>query len=66
MSFLFQSENLLKLITEHLPDMLWIKDLEGKYIYVNDTVFVNAEMIKQGLALIETIPPNIKYANFSN
>ena len=38
MSFLFQSENLLKLITEHLPDMLWIKDLEGKYIYVNDTV----------------------------
>lgn len=26
---------LLKLLTNNLPDMLWIKDLEGKYIYAN-------------------------------
>ncbi len=34
------------------------------YVYVNDTVFVNAEMVKQGLAVIETIPPNVKYVDF--
>jgi len=27
--------SLLHLLTENLPDMLWIKDLEGKYIYAN-------------------------------
>jgi micrococcal nuclease len=27
------------------------------YVYVSDTFFVNAEMVKQGLAVIETIPP---------
>lgn len=25
-------ENLLKLISEYSPDMLWIKDLEGRYL----------------------------------
>ena len=29
---------LLKLLTNNLPDMLWIKDLEGKYIYVNKAI----------------------------
>jgi micrococcal nuclease len=34
------------------------------YVYLNDTVFVNAEMIKAGLAVIETIPPNVKYSGY--
>ena len=29
---------LLKLLTLNLPDMLWIKDLEGNYIYVNKAI----------------------------
>jgi micrococcal nuclease len=33
------------------------------YVFVNDTVFVNAEMVKAGLAVIETVPPNVKYAD---
>ncbi len=36
MSNSIKSENLLKLITENLPDLLWIKDLDGNYIYAND------------------------------
>lgn len=45
MSNLIKSENLLKLITENLPDLLWIKDLNGNYIYANDAtckMFLNA------------------------
>jgi len=30
--------NLLNLLTDHLPDMLWIKDLDGTYIYVNKAI----------------------------
>ncbi len=30
--------NLLKLLTQHLPDMLWIKDLNGIYIYANQAI----------------------------
>ncbi|WP_198304697.1 EAL domain-containing protein [Arcobacter vandammei] len=44
MSNLVKSENLLKLITENLPDLLWIKDLNGKYIYANEStcrIFLN-------------------------
>jgi micrococcal nuclease len=33
------------------------------YVYVNDTIFVNAEMVKAGLAVCETVPPNVKYAD---
>lgn len=29
------SAELLKLLTLNLPDMLWIKDLDGIYIYAN-------------------------------
>jgi len=29
---------LLKLLTVHLPDMLWVKNLEGKYLYVNEAI----------------------------
>ncbi len=37
---------LLKLLTEHLPDMLWVKDKEGKYIYVNKALCDNLLMAK--------------------
>ena len=30
--------NLLKLLTQNLPDMLWIKDSEGIYIYANQAL----------------------------
>jgi micrococcal nuclease len=33
------------------------------YVYVHDTVFVNAEMVRAGLAVCETVPPNVKYAD---
>jgi signal transduction histidine kinase/CheY-like chemotaxis protein/HPt (histidine-containing phosphotransfer) domain-containing protein len=29
---------ILKLITHNLPDMLWVKDLDGKYIYANKAI----------------------------
>ncbi len=33
------------------------------YVYV-DSIFVNAEMLKAGLAKTETEPPNVKYADY--
>ncbi|MEA3353396.1 MAG: PAS domain S-box protein [Campylobacterota bacterium] len=36
---LFKADSsLLKLLTLNLPDMLWIKDLEGVYIYANQAI----------------------------
>jgi len=32
------NSELLKLLTENLPDMLWVKDLNGKYIYANKAI----------------------------
>ncbi|MEA1990126.1 MAG: EAL domain-containing protein [Pseudomonadota bacterium] len=32
------NSHLLKLLTEHLPDMLWVKDIDGKYIYANQAI----------------------------
>ena len=29
---------LLTLLTNHLPDMLWVKDLEGRYLYANKAI----------------------------
>ncbi|MGB3962601.1 MAG: EAL domain-containing protein [Sulfurimonas sp.] len=29
------NSELLNLLTQHLPDMLWVKDVEGTYIYAN-------------------------------
>lgn len=34
------------------------------YVFVDDTVFVNAELVRQGYAMIETHPPNVKYAEY--
>ena len=32
------NSGLLDLLTQHLPDMLWVKDLDGKYIYANKAI----------------------------
>ena len=32
------NSELLELLTANLPDMLWVKDLEGKYLYVNQAI----------------------------
>jgi len=32
------NSELLNLLTKHLPDMLWVKDLDGKYIYANQAI----------------------------
>ena len=32
------NSELLKLLTQNLPDMLWVKDLDGNYMYVNQTI----------------------------
>lgn len=37
-SLVHSDSALLKLLTNNLPDMLWIKDLEGKYIYANKAI----------------------------
>lgn len=29
---------LLELLTQHLPDMLWVKDLQGIYLYANKAI----------------------------
>lgn len=33
------------------------------YVYLSDDTFVNAELIKQGFAVVMTIPPNVRYAD---
>ncbi len=33
------------------------------YVYLEDGTFVNAELIKNGYAIVLTIPPNVKYAD---
>ena len=32
------NSGLVKLLTQNLPDMLWVKDREGTYIYVNQSL----------------------------
>ena len=39
-----QAENFLNLISKHLPDMLWAKDLEGNYLYANESICNNLLM----------------------
>jgi micrococcal nuclease len=33
------------------------------YVYLNDGTFVNAELVKNGYAMVMTIPPNVKFAD---
>lgn len=35
MDELLLKQDLLRLLTDNLPDMLWIKDLEGRYLFAN-------------------------------
>ena len=40
-------------------------DLYGRtlaYVYTENNLFVNAELVKKGYAMVMTIPPNVKYA----
>jgi len=32
------NSDLLELLTQHLPDMLWVKDLHGNYLYANKAI----------------------------
>lgn len=32
------------------------------YVYMEDGTFLNAELVKQGYAMVMTVPPNVKYA----
>jgi len=32
------------------------------YVYIEDGTFVNAELVKNGYAMVMTIPPNVKFA----
>ena len=41
-----QAGNFLKIISKHLPDMLWAKDLEGNYLYANESICKNLLMAK--------------------
>jgi micrococcal nuclease len=41
------------------------KDMYGRtlaYVYLDGGVFVNADLVKQGYAMVMTIPPNVKFA----
>lgn len=33
------------------------------YVYLEDGTFLNAELIKQGYAMVMTVPPNVKFAD---
>jgi diguanylate cyclase (GGDEF)-like protein/PAS domain S-box-containing protein len=46
MNSTLQPDNFLKLISKHLPDMLWAKDLEGRYLYANESICNNLLMAK--------------------
>jgi micrococcal nuclease len=31
------------------------------YVYLEDGIFVNAELVRNGFATVMTVPPNVKY-----
>jgi|SRR5690554_3062648 len=33
------------------------------YVYLDDGTFVNAELVKNGYAVVMTVPPNVRYAD---
>jgi len=33
------------------------------YVYLEDGTFVNAELVKEGYAMVMTFPPNVKYSD---
>ena len=44
--------NFLKLISEHLPDMLWAKDIDGKYLFANKQICKNLLMAENSEEVI--------------
>lgn len=44
MKSILRPENFLNLISKHLPDMLWAKDLDGNYLYANEAICNNLLM----------------------
>ncbi|MFA6630167.1 MAG: EAL domain-containing protein [Sulfuricurvum sp.] len=40
----FESHRFFSLISTHLPDMVWVKDLEGNYIFANQSICDNLLM----------------------
>jgi len=40
----FNSNEILRMLTDNLPDMLWIKDKEGKYLFANKAICDNLLM----------------------
>jgi diguanylate cyclase (GGDEF)-like protein len=39
-------KDILKTLTDNLPDMLWLKDLEGRYLFANKAICENLLMAK--------------------
>lgn len=33
------------------------------YVYLSDGTFINADLVKNGYAMVMTVPPNVKYAD---
>ena len=33
------------------------------YVYLQDGIFLNADLVKSGYAMVMTVPPNVKYAD---
>jgi diguanylate cyclase (GGDEF)-like protein len=40
------NSDLLRLLTRHLPDMLWVKDVDGNYLYANEAICEGLLMAK--------------------
>jgi micrococcal nuclease len=34
------------------------------YVYLEDGTFINAELIKNGFAVLMTVPPNVKFSDY--
>lgn len=39
-------QDILRTLTDNLPDMLWVKDLEGRYLFANKSICENLLMAK--------------------
>lgn len=48
---------------EYDVDSLDQYDRTLAYVYLTDGTFVNADLVKNGYAMVMTVPPNVKYAD---
>jgi len=51
-----------KVRLEYDVDKTDMYDRTLAYVYLPDGTFVNAKLVKQGYAMVMTVPPNVKYA----